>query len=170
MIAATDVVPKGDDVADRNLFTIDPDRLDREWADMPGQTRKVGYAEADADFAASRAKSFADVTYARLELAARREPVKFGLGDAPTNPAVKAAVEMHADYQAAVEALHRAEYALKIAKAETAAMADKRRGLENMVELKRIEYYGEREPKPLSAGAAEVVSAARKRAARTGGE
>lgn len=149
-----------------NPYRIDPDRLDQEWSDQPGLTRQAGYAEADADFAASRAKAKVDVTYAQLELMVRRNPDQFGLDDKATVGEVKARIMVHPEYQAAVEALHRAEYALKIATADKFAMVDRRKGLENMVELRQIEYYGEREPRPLSPGAAGAVAQARKRSAR----
>lgn len=149
-----------------NPFTIDPDRLDREWADQPGLTRRYGHAEADADFAAARAKSKVDVTYAQLELRIRRSPGLFALPEKPQVGEIKATIETHPDYLAAVEAAAQADYALRIAKAEVFAMVDRRKALERLVELRQIDYYAEREPRALSPGAAEHVSSVRKRAVR----
>lgn len=150
----------------RNPFTIDPDRLDREWTDQPGLTRMYGVAEADADFAAGRAKAKVDVTYAQLELRIRRSPALFGLPDKPQVGEIKATIETHPDYAAAVEAQAQADYQHKIAKANVFAMVDRRKALERLVELTQIAYYGEREPRPMSSGSAESVAAAAKRAAR----
>lgn len=149
-----------------NPFTIDPDRLDVEWAAMAGLTRDAGYAEADADFAAARAKSSVDVTYARLELMVRQNPTAFGLPEKPVVNEVKARIEVHPDYQAALQAQHRADYQLRVAVADKFGMVDRRKALENLVELKKIEYYGEREMRLPAGPVGEQAAAARKRAVR----
>lgn len=133
-----------------NPFEINPNNLDGEWIRQPGLSRAAGRREADARHAASQAKARLAVVGARLARSIRGAPEKFGLPDRPTIDAVAATVEVQPEYQQAVKDLDDAELAVAYAKADTTAFVDRRKALENLVELLRLDYFSEQEPKPLS--------------------
>lgn len=128
-----------------NPFGIDPGRLDREIVNQPRASRAAGVAEADARHAHAQAKARLDVTDARLRLAIKAAPEKFGLTK-PTVDDLAAAVELHPDHQAARTALDEAKYALDVASANTNAMLDRRKMIERLVELLALDYHAEKEP------------------------
>lgn len=151
-------------------YAVDENDLMAEWRRQPGLTRRVGRAEADARHAHAQAEAALKVTAARLKFQIRKDPGRFGLGDKPTIPDIEAACLTHKDHVAAVELVNRTRYELAIREADVAAMLDRRKALERLVELLRIEYFAEAEPRPVSAGGRAELERRRRRAARTDDE
>ena len=154
---------------DPSEYDIDPARLDRELLRQPGLTRRAGSPEADARHAYMQAKSRLDVVKARLTLAVRRQPSKFGLRDKPNEAEVDAAVMLEQDYQNAVRAVNEAKFALDVAAADSNAMLDRRKAIEGLVDLLSLEYWSEREPRAATAGGRDRMDDQRRRATRGGG-
>jgi hypothetical protein len=152
----------------QNPFVIDTARLDIEWARQPKLSRDCGTDEADAQHEYNRAKTNVAVheaklkaTHARLYLSIRRDPEQFDLREKPTVDEVEAAVLIHTDYMTALQNVFEAmaemndrQRELDIAKAYTVAIThDRRKMLENYVQLLSMDYVCEREPRPLSENA-----------------
>ncbi len=130
-----------------NPLEIDRNALDREWQRQPGRARQAGVREADAKLAHNRASSALKTTRARLYLAVRSAPGAHGLRDKPTIDEIDAAVEVHPEHVLAVELVHTTAYAVDVAKAETTAYVDRRKALENLVELLQMDYVTTQEPR-----------------------
>lgn len=137
-------------MADKNPFEIDQFNLDDEWRAQPGLSRAAGRREADARHVLAQANANLSVVAARMALAIRRAPEKYSLRDKPNNDEVTAALESTPEYQQAVKEAGDAQLALDYAKADTVAFVDRRKALENLVELLRLDYYSDTEPRPLS--------------------
>lgn len=142
-----------------NPFDIDLNDLAGEWQRQPGYSRAAGLREADARHEHTHAKTVLAVTDARLYLEIRNDPAGHGLRDKPTKDEIDAAVTTHQEHCDAVLAVNNAQYAWDVAKADTVAFIDRRKALENEVELLALNYRSEAEPRALSEEAQRVVSA-----------
>lgn len=136
----------------KNPLFIDPADLAGEWLGQPAQARAAGHREAEARREYSHAKARYDVVRARLYLAVRSQPAVYGLRDKATVDEIEAAVTVHQDHLAALNALNEAQYALDVARADTVAYVDRRKALENLVGLRRTEYAGEHSALPADEG------------------
>lgn len=135
---------------DQNPFEIDQNDLDTEWRKQPQLSRAAGRREADARHAHAQAKANLSVVAARMALSIRRAPEKFNIREKPTVDEVNAALESTPEYQQAVADVDAAQLAWDYAKADTVAFVDRRKALENLVELMRLDYFSEQEPRALS--------------------
>jgi len=133
-----------------DIFKIDESKLDREWVIQPQLQRQVGEEEADAQHVLNQKKAEFDVICARLSLAIRSDPEKYGIGKKPTIGEVDHALTLERDYQAGLTQLNLAKYQLDVAGAKKTAMIDRRKALENLVQLLSLNYYSEREPRTKS--------------------
>ncbi len=140
-----------------NPFLIDLNDLATEWQRQPGYARDAGLREADARHQHTLAKSALKVVDARLYLRIRTAPEDFDLRAKPTKEEVEAAVAVHTDHLAAERAVNEAQYEWDIAKADTVAFVDRRKALENEVELLALNYRSESEPRTKSTGAERVI-------------
>jgi len=131
----------------KSPFDIDPRRLDLMWIRQPQLARAAGVREADARHAHAQAKARLDVTSAQLTLEIRKAPGTHDLRDKPTADEIAAAVTVDKRYQDALTALNRRKYELDVASADTTAFVDRRKALENLVELMKLEFHSEREPR-----------------------
>lgn len=131
----------------KSPFDIDPKRLDLMWLRQAQLARAAGVREADARHAHAQAKARLDVISAQLTLEIRKNPGAHDLRDKPTADEVAAAVTVDKRYQDALTALNRRKYDLDVASADTTAFVDRRKGLENLVELMKLEFHSEREPR-----------------------
>jgi len=147
-----------------SVFTIDEGNLHGEWLKQPSLTRKAGVRVADAKHAVSQAKAAHAVALAEAARRIRRDPEKYGLKSKPAEDAIKSAAILDPDARAALDAVHDAEHALDVCEAESAAMSDRRRALERLVELLAIDYYAE--PRAKGPVGREVVANGNKAAAR----
>ena len=150
-------------------FTIDTARLDLEWARQPKLSRDAGVDEADARHAYNQAKARLAVVEARMALEIRRNYEKYDFDKKPTKDEAKAAVVLCPEYQEAEAAVNLAKRDLDYAEAYKVAIThDRRKALENYVELLALNYVCEREPKPLSPNAQRFISRRERREAITG--
>lgn len=145
-----------------NPFIIDLNDLAGEWQRQPGYSRDAGRREADARHAHTCAKAELSVIDARLYLAIRSDPEAYDLRDKPTKDEIEAAVSVHGDHIAAVTRVNRAQYEWDIAKADTVAFIDRRKALENEVELIALNYFSETEPRAASESARRVIDSRRR--------
>lgn len=149
------------------------ENLWNEWKRQQSLTRAAGRSKADAKHALSQAKAKLKVLGARLKREVRTDPQKFGLDPVTfrdgkiTVDAVNAAVEINGEYREQEAQIRRLEWEEDICGVEVAANVDRRKALENLVQLLSIEYHSEREPKPLSPAAAEELKNREKRAIRS---
>lgn len=137
--------------AEDSPFDIDPSRLDKELLKQPRMSRAAGRAEAEARHALGQANARLDVVKARLYLAVRNNPANFQLRDKPTVDEVEAAVKVNGVYEKAVQDVTEAQFAVDVAKADSVATLDRRKVLENLVELLALDFHAEREPRAHSA-------------------
>lgn len=150
---------------ERDPADIDPDHLDRELIGQPQLTRATGHREAEAKHAHDQAKARMAVLDARLSLAIRANPTKYGLREKPNKEEVEAAVLTQPAMEAAQKEVLETKYALDIASADTTWVLDRRKMLERLVDLLALDYYSEREPRPKSVRGREQADEVRRRAA-----
>jgi hypothetical protein len=147
-----------------NPFVIDLANLHEEWRSQPQYARQAGIRKAEAKRTVMAAKVKLKVVEARKMLAIRDDPESYDLPGKPTKDILEAAVIVSTEYMAALTELNQAEYELDIAEADVIAFIDRRKALENEVELLALDFYNEREPKPLSeAGKRTLESRQRRR-------
>lgn len=146
-----------------NPFEIDLNDLAGEWQVQPGYARDAGVREADARAKHTHAKMLLAVTDARLYLEIRNNPEASGLRRKPTKDEIEAAVTIHQEHCNAQLAVNEAQYEWDIAKADTTAFIDRRKALENEVELLALDYRNATEPRPLSEQAQNVLNRRRSR-------
>lgn len=147
----------------KNPFLIDLNDLAGEWQQQPGLAREAGRRLADAKHAQAQAEAALAVVKARLYLAIRNDPTKFDLRAKPTGDEVDAAVMLEKTYADAVTRVNLSAYETEIAKADTVAFVDRRKALENVVELMTLDYHNEREPRAVSDEARRVIDTRRRR-------
>ncbi len=153
-----------------NPLLIDENKLLEEWLGQPSLTREAGRREADARHEHAQAKARLDVISARLKLQIRRNPGKYTLPDKPTVDQVDATLIAEREYQDALDVVNVTKRNLDYATADTNAFLDRRKALERLVELLHLEYWSERGPQPVSAGAGELLETRRRKAIRGSGE
>lgn len=153
---------------DQNPFEIGND-LWAEWERQPGLMRSAGRREADARHEHAQAKARLAVCAAALKLSMRKNPGKYDLRDKPTADEIECALELQKEYQKAVEAVNVSKRDLDYASADTTAFVDRRKSLENRVELLALEYHSEKEPRmPASEKAREKMADRRLQSIRRG--
>lgn len=155
-----------DETEDQGPFRINPHNLAGEWRKQPQLMRAAGRREADARHNHAQAKARLAVTAASLKLAMRKNPGKFDLRDKPNQDEIDCALELEKEYVRAVADVNRTKLELDYAEADTTAYVDRRKALENHVQLLSIEYYSEKEPKAHTPEARERADDLRRRSAR----
>ena len=126
--------------SDRGLLEIDMEIIDEEWM---GHAKKVEHYHrllADAEHLVDRLKAKTELVRAELDNLARTSPEEMKI-DKITEPAIKNAVIIHPRYQKALRRQHDAELEVGYLKATTHGLENKRRAMENMVELIRLQWY-----------------------------
>lgn len=141
-----------------NPFEIDPHALHVEWLRQAGLTREAGRREADARHVYAQAKARCEVVAARIKSLIRRSPGRYDLPDRPTIDQVESTLLVLPEYQQVLEEVNLAKRDLDYATADTVAYVDRRKALEGLVELLRLDYYSERgEPRPATAAGRELI-------------
>jgi hypothetical protein len=124
------------------VFDLDRHRLDEEWLLQPRLRREWGEKLAEARKEHDRAKANLNVVEAEIELSIRKNPSHFDL-EKVTEGAVKATVLVQPEYQKAVEASLVAKHNVDVIQAYLDAIDDRKRTLENLVQLWLADYYAE---------------------------
>jgi len=147
-----------------NPFEIDEGRLDWEWLRQARLSRAAGVREADAAHELAKAKARLGVVAAQVRADIRANPDEYDLPAKPTVDDLAAAVVMDSRHVEAQAVVNKAEHLVHLCKVDVAAMADRRRALERLVELLSIDYYAE--PRAKSAGSYRARENAGKESAR----
>lgn len=121
-------------------LSVDPNALDLECLRQPETFFKYAEAAIEARHVADRAKQKLDYTEAALQIQCRNNPAAFGLAKA-TEGAVKAAVILHEDYDAAVKRYNDSMATVRILDKAVAAMEQKKRMLEGLITLHGQQYF-----------------------------
>ena len=127
-------------MTESNLFDIDKTRLDWEWEMQPKHFHEAAVKSAEARQELERAKARLDVAEAEAKLDIRRFPEKYNL-EKVTEDVVKSAVMLHPKYQSALEAVNAAKYTVEMLAAAAGAWDMRKRALENLVELLKLDYW-----------------------------
>lgn len=147
-------------------FAIDVGDLGGEWVRQASRTRAACVRVADAEHALAQAKARLELVEAEVRRQVRADPARYEL-DKATEKAVEDVVVCSKRRRRAAGEVADLKHALDVLKADLAAEMDRRRGLENAVELLQIDYYGEpREARTSRAGLADVAQAAARRPLR----
>jgi hypothetical protein len=121
-------------------FTIDPLALDREWVRQPALYKEVADLAVDAHAATDQAAAAIGLEKAELDAAIRHDPEAFGLTKV-TEPTVKATVEGHPDYQAAVAHHLDCKHQGALLEASLRALEHKKAALQGLVSLHGQSYF-----------------------------
>jgi hypothetical protein len=140
---------------------IDAYQLDQEWVKQPGFYHRYAVQLADAKRVADGWKAQVEVVRAELYTAILADPGQFGLTKT-TEEAVKNCITIQPAYRQAQQQLLEARHAVDILEAAVAAIDQKKRALESLVQLQLSDYYAK--PRAPKAAECSVESAVRRRA------
>ena len=131
-------------IADPDSFRkdkeIDPTQLDVECVRQASRTHYWAEAAIDASFEEEQAKFQYDLIGAKLDIAIRNDPEKFGMNKV-TEAGVKAAIQLHPDLQASYNTWMAARKLTKRLNAAVKAMDDKKRMLQGLITLHGQQYF-----------------------------
>lgn len=155
---------------------IDPEALDVEWVKQPETFMRWTKLSADARKHADEKKEELDVLEAKLGLAIRSNPAKYGL-EKVTEASVQAIILIDSTRMAMAQELADAKYELDVLTSAVRAMDQKKAALENLVRLQGQSYFaGPSAPRDLKSECDRLVSIERngarekvKKAMRKGG-
>jgi hypothetical protein len=141
------------DEKEKSRFSIDPENLDQEWIVQAQLAYKIHVRIAELEFELSDAKRNFEFVESKLGLEIREQ---FAF-EKVTEAKIKSEVNKHPDYQAAYERENQAQRSLGLAKSAGIAIEHKKRALENLVYLRKQEYYSnpvtpDSPPRPKAAG------------------
>lgn len=126
----------------RNIFRIDPNRLDRECVLHVADVHKLMCQLADAKLALAEAEQTYVAVKAELDAKVRKNPEKFKLMKI-TEVAVQNAMRNSSDYQEAKELRDKCLYDVDIIQAGVTALNHKRDMLKGLITLYSMDYYAE---------------------------
>lgn len=130
---------------DKDLFHLDPDRLDEEWVAQPSLYHEHALVLAEAREHYERAKAERDLVAAELDREVRSDPARFGL-DKVTEAAVQTAVATQKRLAQATNAVITARFETDKAQAVVDALEHRKKALENLVQLRLSDYFAEPRP------------------------
>jgi hypothetical protein len=156
--------------ADTDEFRIDPERLDEEIIRQAQLTRAAGRQEADARHAYNHKKQLVEIIGARLRLAIRNNPGKYGLPAKPNKDSVDDTLLMQDEYSKAVHEMNQAKWELDVFSADSTALLDRRKMIERYVEIMHLNYRSEKGvPHSSDKAVQEKIESRRRHALRGGG-
>lgn len=129
------------ELSDGFLF-IDENLLDEEWLKQPKLMFKYGSKLADAIADLDEAKSKLNLVKAEVYQEISNDPDGYEISKT-TEAAINNCMLMQPEYQAALKAFNKATHRVNIMDAAVKAIQDRRRALENMVELHGQSYFAE---------------------------
>ena len=116
---------------------INPQYIAEQWQEQSGWMEDACLLVAKAKLSLSECKRLFDLTDARLSLAVRKNPGSYGI-DKSTETAIAACVITQDEYQKALEACNKAKYDVDVREALVNALIDRRKGLEDNVQLLQL--------------------------------
>jgi hypothetical protein len=123
---------------------IDCDSLDVEWLDQPKLMKEYCRIEAEAARAEDLAKENLDFVRATIERAVRADPAQYGVTAGSrgiTEDSIKAAIQVHPQFQAASREHIDAKYEHGVAKGTARAFDQRKSALERLVQLHGQSYF-----------------------------
>lgn len=124
----------------KDELAIDPNALDVECIEQPEKFFRVAEQAAEAKREVDRCKLALEVTEAELDNDIRANPAKYGISKVTEN-SLKAALKVTEAYQKAAEALSNAKYENDMLQSATSAWDQRKRMLENLVDLFGKQYF-----------------------------
>lgn len=138
--------------------TINKHALDEEWLDQPKQYHYYALKLVEARVDEDEAKQRLELTKAELDLEVRQHPEHFNLTKV-TEATVAGAILMHPEFKEHQETVSSAKHTTGIVAAAVHTLDQKRRALENLVELFGMDYFSE--PKAISERSEKAVDVMR---------
>lgn len=124
------------------ILEINPYKLDEEWLEQAKLFFSFAADLADVKMVHDKAKANLELVEAELDREIRSDPAKYNI-DKVTETSIKNAVITRSRYQKAQEELITARYDVAIHQAAVDAMDQRKKALENMVQLDGRNYYAE---------------------------
>ena len=129
---------------------IDPDSLDVEWIKQPELMLRYTRHSAEMKKELDGTKEKLDVGRARIELAIRNDPHRFGL-EKTTEGSISSMILQQKEYQALTNDFSSAKYEYEMSVAAVRAIDQRKSALENLVRLLMSSYFaGPQAPRDLS--------------------
>lgn len=125
----------------QNDRSIDPENLDIEAIRQADLFYKWAKRSIAAKYAEEQAEFALEVTTARTAQAIRANPAAYGITASVTEPAIKAAIAVHPDYQKAVAIAQRCRYDAALLAKAVVAMEMKKSMLGELGRLYAQEYF-----------------------------
>jgi hypothetical protein len=122
---------------EKSRFSIDPNDLDSEWIEQPVLAFKIHRKLADLEFELADAERNLEMVESRAGLDARERLIN----EKVTEARIKSEVILSDTYQEAYKRAVKAKHDLSVIKSAVVAVEHKKRALENLVILKRQEYF-----------------------------
>ncbi len=130
---------------------IDADSLDTEWLEQAELMRKYGKHLARTERDMDNAKERLEAGKARIEMDIRNNPEKYDLSKV-TEGAISSTIALQDDYRELIKKYNEAKYEYGVAYAAVQAMHQRKKALENLVQLLNMSYFaGPKAPRDLSA-------------------
>lgn len=148
-----------------HLIELDKYRLDKELVNQPDYYAEWAEKLADARADLEDAKTQLEFNEAKLSLDIRRNPLKFDLGNSPTEGAIKAVIKVSKRYQEANDKVKKIQHLVGILSGYVTSLDHRKKALEKLVDLQGRDYYAT--PTIRDTNMKEKVSVEQKRSART---
>jgi hypothetical protein len=119
---------------------IDETALDVEWLGQASLTFKYCRHAAEMERVRDQAKENLNITRAEIDQKIRNNPEKYKI-EKVTEGSISAAILVHEDYKEANQAYIDAIFELNVAKGAVDAFQDRKKALENLVQLHGQSYF-----------------------------
>lgn len=126
---------------DEDAFEIDEDQLDKEWIRQPSLMFKMSRRVADARKSLEISRTELKLIDAELDAKIRADPDQYGLAKA-TEKSVEACILTQDEHIDAQNVVHSRKHKLDVLEAAVDALHAKKRGLESLVQLFAMSYFG----------------------------
>lgn len=123
-----------------SMFKIDQTQLDKEWNEHSERAFAAGEAASEARLRYNELKAEYEVTKADIEIRIRNNPEKYGIKKL-SEAMVKAQVIIHPRTQKMLRRVNKARYRLDIFEVDVSACSDRKKALENEVQLWTLGYF-----------------------------
>ncbi len=123
-----------------NFHELDKYQLDKEWERQPKLVRHFGEKLANAIYQHSLKKTEVKAAKARLALAIRQEPDRFGFPKVTEN-LIEQIIDADPEIANYEKALAKAQYAIDMYKTACETLEHRKKALENIVNLDGRDYF-----------------------------
>jgi len=144
---------------DLDIFDLSPDELDRLWLEHPRIVAEQAVQHVDYQDDCERAKAALEVVRAELDGEIRRNPEDYGV-EKITETVVQNTVVLQAAYKRALEKVLEASRCMKMSSAMLKSLDDRKKALENLVQLHGQNYFSVPRSKGVGKEVAEEIQKA----------